>query len=669
MGFWPDDPLFRDQWYLSNGARPSGSSRQSSQLRYDLNVVPSWQRGITGAGVVIGIVDDGVDYLHPDLRPNYRADLGIDLVDGDRDPLADPNNGDLHGTSVAGIAAGRGGNGMGITGVAPWAAFTAIRLTAGYVGDREEALAINHRFQAIAIYNNSWGPPDGVGLSAPGPLVQAALVRGVRRGRNGLGSLYVWAGGNGRLDGDNVNYDGYANSRYVIAVGALDRWGRQAEYSESGACLLVSAYGDDGYRQGIASTDLRRTGGYNFNALGVYGANYRDLNYTNDFGGTSAAAPMVSGVLALMLQANRRLSWRDSHHILVRTAQRNDPTHTDWQVNGAGRWVNHHYGFGAVNGAAAVNLARTWRSVSPERQIATPLLSVNAPIPTRQRGHQSTVLMEQNLRVERVEVLFTATHARSADLRIVLTSPDGTASVLAETNPMRQFGQYRRWVFTSTRHWDEWSAGNWTLSVSDGRPGYTGRWNNWQLRVYGTGQEHHGTGATPWRGTNRRDTLTSRGSGSTLQGLGGSDRLLGGARSDRLWGGSGHDLLIGAGGSDRLLGSTGNDTLLGGAGPDQLFGQQGRDWLRSGGGQDHLWGGAGADTFVLEASAIATADRIWDFQVGLDRLKLGAGLRPSALTWQSHGNHTLLKTGQTPLAWLMGIEAARLTPAVIQPVG
>ncbi|MBD1909546.1 MULTISPECIES: S8 family serine peptidase [unclassified Leptolyngbya] len=658
MRFWPDDLLFDDQWYLHNTEeRRAGRSLQSS---CDLNVLASWQQAITGTGVIIGIVDDGVDYLHPDLRANYRADLGIDLVDGDNNPMAESDHGDLHGTSVAGIAAGRGNNGMGITGVAPTASFTAIRLTSGCVSDRQEAQVMNHRFQSIAIYNNSWGPMDGYGLTAPGPLFQAALARGVQQGRNGLGSLYVWAGGNGRREGDNVNYDGYANSRYVIAVAAINAQGQQTEYSESGACLLVSAFGDDGYDQGITSTDLRRSEGYNFNGLGIYGANYSDLNYTNDFGGTSAAAPMVSGVLALMLQANPNLSWRDAQHILVETARHNDPSNTDWQRNGAGRWVNHSYGFGAVNATAAVNLARTWQPVASERSSVVSPVQVRASIPEQRQGARSTILMEDNLQIERVEVVFNATHTRSSDLRIVLTSPDGTASVLAKTNRMAHFGSYRNWVFTSTRLWDEWSAGNWTLTVSDGRTGQSGVWNSWQLRVYGIGQGES-TVVDNRQATYRQDTLTSRGDHHVLKGFGGDDRLLGGAGSDYLMGGNGADLLRGDYGSDRLVGSYGNDVLLGGNGTDHLRGQQGQDWLRGGKDRDQLWGGAGVDTFVLDAGNMGTVDRIWDFQAGVDCIKVGSTLQGGPLSWQQKGNNTLLKVGQQALAWLMDVNASQLS--------
>ncbi|MFM9159887.1 MAG: S8 family serine peptidase, partial [Dolichospermum sp.] len=130
------------------------------------------------------------------------------------------------------------------------------------------------------------------------------------------------AGGNGRGSLDNSNYDGYANSRYVIAVAAHrnNSNGVFSGYSEPGANLLVTAPSNGG-TLGVVTTDLMGADGYN---------GLTDQNYTNAFGGTSSATPLVSGVIALMLQANPNLTWRDVQHILVRSAEKNDPTNTDW---------------------------------------------------------------------------------------------------------------------------------------------------------------------------------------------------------------------------------------------------------------------------------------------------------------------------------------------------
>ena len=109
------------------------------------------------------------------------------------------------------------------------ASLAGIRLIAAQTSDADEAKGLLHQNGAIAIYNNSWGPNDsGDILEAPGTLTAAALKQGTETGRGGLGSIFAWAGGNGGQNGDNSNYDGYANSIYTLAVGALTDTGARA---------------------------------------------------------------------------------------------------------------------------------------------------------------------------------------------------------------------------------------------------------------------------------------------------------------------------------------------------------------------------------------------------------------------------------------------------------
>ena len=97
--------------------------------------------------------------------------------------------------------------------------------------------------QSIDIYSNSWGPSDdGATLSGPGPLTLAAMEDGVYNGRGGLGNIYTWAAGNGLQSDDDSNADGYTNSRFTIAVTAVDHNGEQSYYAEPGPtswCLLL----------------------------------------------------------------------------------------------------------------------------------------------------------------------------------------------------------------------------------------------------------------------------------------------------------------------------------------------------------------------------------------------------------------------------------------------
>lgn len=283
--------------------------------------------------------------------------------------------------------------------------------------------------------------------------------------------MYVWAAGNGRGAGDNVNYDGYASRREVIAVGALDGNDRYAGYSEPGAAMLVAAPAD-----GVVTTDRMGAPGYS------------STDCHSAFNGTSAAAPVVSGVIALMLQANPGLTWRDVQHILVKTAVQNDPGDAGWTVNGAGLNVNHDYGFGRVNAALAVQLAQSWTNVAAETAASSGLQVVGELIPDNDpAGLTRTVNITQDVTVEHVEVAFHAPlHSAPGQLEVTLTSPSGTVSRLALARSNNSGGRYSNWVFQTVRSWDESSVGNWTLNVADRTAGTMGTWENFSITVYGT---------------------------------------------------------------------------------------------------------------------------------------------------------------------------------------
>ncbi|SVC57508.1 uncharacterized protein METZ01_LOCUS310362, partial [marine metagenome] len=301
----PNDPFYEsgDQWHLDNYGQNNGTSG------IDLNTQGAWNE-FTGDGIVIGVVDDGIDYNNPDISPNFLSAYSYDYCGNKTDVM--PSNSsdegivDWHGTAVAGIVSAKGDNDLGITGVAYNSSMVGLRLIADdctfdYTLDEAEAYALNHRLDLIDIYTNSWGPVDsGEVLGDAGPLAIAALEKGVTDGREGLGTIYTWANGNGLDNRDQSNKDNYANSRYTISVGAVDWQGEQTWYSETGSNLLVSApsfnYEGD---PSVFTTDVSGSDGDN------------DTVYTPNMGGTSAATPMVAGVVALMLEANQNLTWRD----------------------------------------------------------------------------------------------------------------------------------------------------------------------------------------------------------------------------------------------------------------------------------------------------------------------------------------------------------------------
>jgi subtilisin-like proprotein convertase family protein len=298
----------------------------------------------------------------------------------------------------------------------------------------------------------------------------SALANAATNGRGGKGTIMIWAAGNGKLDENDSNYDGYANSIYTIAVAATDSFGRSSYYSEPGANILVAAPSSgNGGALGIVTTD--RTGSFEYDS-GYNGpgdsSELSDRNYTKSFGGTSSATPAVAGVVALMLEKNPNLGWRDVQEILIRSATPFLTSDAGWRTNGAGWKFNHQFGAGLVNATAAVDRAATWTnlpeqtSLSVSQNTSTSIPNLNDTGVTKSFDFSSTTH-----RVEHVTVRLTATHSRRGNLDITLTSPSGMVSQLASVVTNDTSSNYSNWTFSSVHHWGESAAGTWTVRVSD----------------------------------------------------------------------------------------------------------------------------------------------------------------------------------------------------------
>jgi subtilisin-like proprotein convertase family protein len=480
----PSDPQVTNQWHLNNTGQFSGTAGA------DANVFPAWNAGITGSGVQIAIVDDGLQITHPDIAPNYFAAGSYDFNDDETNPTGTST--DAHGTSAGGVAAAADDGAKCGVGAAYNAQVAGLRLIAGPATDAMETEALTFANNQNDIYNNSWGPSDnGSVLAGPGPLLLAGLQDGVTNGRGGLGSVFVWAGGNGG-NGDHSNADGYANSRFVIAVAASTNAGVRSNYSELGANIMVNAPSSGG-TSGIITTDL--TGGNGYGGL-------PDGDCTNGFGGTSSAAPLVAGISGLILEANPALTYRDVMHILIDSAEKNDPSGTGaltWATNGAGYDINYAYGFGRVDAGAAVALADTWTNVPASvTPFDTGTITVNQPIPDGIGNPglgtplSSNVNVPQDFVVEHVEVYLDIDHPFRGDLVAAITSPDGTSSTLLFSRVSDGGDNYDNWKTTTLRSWGEMSAGTWTLAVADNYATDAGTLNSWRMVIYG-----YSNGSTP----------------------------------------------------------------------------------------------------------------------------------------------------------------------------
>jgi kexin len=492
-----EDPLYADQWHLNNTGQLAGVVGE------DVNVEPAWA-SYKGIGVRIAVVDDGLEIGHEDLATNIAATgLSYNYVTFSSDPtndLSDITSG--HGTSVAGIAASRDLNGLGGRGVAPRANLVGYNLLQNTTLSNE-ADAMTRGSANVHISSNSWGPPDDGDLKASSSTWRTAINTGLSIGRNGLGTIYTWAAGNGGdvMWGppDNSNYDGQANYYGVIAVAAVNDQGKRSSYSESGANLWISAPGGEYCdTHTISTTDRTGSVGSNpFNSSYGY-ADYADQNYTKCMNGTSAATPAASGVIALLLEANPNLGWRDVRLILAQSARKNDAADAGWVTTGGSQVYNfnHKYGFGVVDAGAAVALASGWVNVGAQKTFTTLPSSPNSPIPDSPAAGVPGSAIDDIISVtgsaianiEYIEITFSAAdHTYSADLEITLTSPAGTTSQLSEAHgcPQDVCTPHSGWVFGSARHLGEAVDGNWTLTVRDGGPFDTGTFQSWKLKFYG----------------------------------------------------------------------------------------------------------------------------------------------------------------------------------------
>jgi len=484
--FTPNDPLFGYstsnagyQWHLKN------TGQNGAKAGIDVNVMPAWDTR-KGTGIRIGIVDDGLELTHPDLAANVDALNSYDFNDKDGDPSPDAKS--FHGTACAGVAAARGNNGIGVSGSAPEATLVGLRLIAAPTTDADEADAIGYKQDIIQIKSNSWGPYDSAyGTGGPGTLTQAAMQNAITNGRGGKGTIYLWAAGNGNYSGDDSNYDGWANSPMVIAVSAINDKGRASYYSEPGSNILVCAPSNGG-KESITTTDRSGALGYNEDGGTVENPDFNDTNYTNSFGGTSSATPTVAGVVALILEANPNLTYRDVQEILVRTAVKNDEFDGDWVQNGAGFHFNVRYGAGLVNAQAAVNMAATWTNVASMQTKVISQANLAQAIPDYDENGISrafSVPLADNLRLEHVTVKVKATHPYVGNLEWRLTSPSGVKVRLARARTNDNSANLD-WTFTTTHFWGERSHGDWKLEVFDRMIDYTGTLNEATITFQGT---------------------------------------------------------------------------------------------------------------------------------------------------------------------------------------
>ncbi|XP_076845202.1 proprotein convertase subtilisin/kexin type 5b isoform X2 [Brachyhypopomus gauderio] len=472
-----NDAKWSSMWYIH-------CNENIHNCKSDMNIVGAWKRGYTGKEVVVTILDDGIERNHPDLVQNYDNQASYDVNGNDLDPMPryDASNENKHGTRCAGEVAASANNSHCTVGIAYNAKIGGVRMLDGDVTDMVEAKSLSLQPQHIDIYSASWGPDDdGKTVDGPASLARQAFENGIRQGRKGRGSIFVWASGNGGRSRDHCSCDGYTNSIYTISISSTAESGRKPWYLEECASTLTTTYSSgENYDRKIITTDIRQ-------------------RCTDSHTGTSASAPMAAGIIALALEANPHLTWRDVQHIIVKTSRAGHLSAPDWKTNAAGYNVSHLYGFGLMDAEAMVKEAEQWKQVpsqhicveTADRQIRTirpdhVVRSVYKATGCTDNANHHVIYLEH------VVVRITITHPRRGDLSINLTSPSGTKSqILANRLFDHSMEGFKNWEFMTTHCWGEKAAGDWILEIYDSPSQVRsqkapGKLKEWSLVLYGT---------------------------------------------------------------------------------------------------------------------------------------------------------------------------------------
>jgi subtilisin-like proprotein convertase family protein len=554
------DPLAPQQWHLKNTGLQNAFSDTTGTLGMDINVDPVFGLGYTGAGVTVAVVDTGMEIAHEDLIANVVPGESWNFNNSTPDPTNTVDTTGDHGTSVSGLIA-MTRNTVGGIGVAPNARLKGFNILSvpqpleQQFLDSIGASSFNPKSNDVFIFNQSLGVSTIVPIPVD-PLEESQYLAGVTSLRAGRGALYVKAAGNGffiagdestpgkfvdctgtGLTCENANFDPANTLPYQIVVGAVNASGVKASYSTGGSAIWVSAPGGEfgqntsvsgnagvAVQPAMVTTDQSGCA-KGFSVTGATTSSFNKgvapngdvfnpvCNYTNSMNGTSSATPVTVGAIALVLEANPALTWRDVKHILASTARKIDPTggatngplggyvaEPGWTANHATPTpFNYHnwYGFGMVDASLAVNMAKTYAL----GQLGTftntgfvPSGSLSLPIPDASAtGVTSTIAVAAGTVqvIEEVQVRVSITHPFLGDLGIEVISPAGTRSVVKNIEDGYEGAKnggaqsLNNQIFLSNAFYGENPVGTWTIKVVDALPLDTGKLTGWAIRVYG----------------------------------------------------------------------------------------------------------------------------------------------------------------------------------------
>jgi subtilisin family serine protease len=349
----PTDTRLLDQWHLRNTGFHRGTAI-GFRVGADARVMDGWEmaQSLGSPNVVLAVIDDGFDLSHPDLSGDWKIVAPKDFTRNSASPLPDPMSEDWHGTACAGVAIGNA-DGAGIVGAAPRCRLMPIRWGRD-LSDREIENWFGYaREQGAWVVSCSWSA-----AATYFPLstrASRAIQRCAREGRGGLGTVICFAAGNERRDIDSPerhSVNGFAIHPDVIAVAASNSRDRRSSYSNFGTAISVCAPSSGAGGWGITTTDVM---GQYMRGSQLFEAGYSPGAYTDDFGGTSSACPLVAGVCAFLLSIRPDLRAAEVKALIERTAR----------PMGGQVGPTPEFGHGCINAAAAVEALLGEREIEP----------------------------------------------------------------------------------------------------------------------------------------------------------------------------------------------------------------------------------------------------------------------------------------------------------------
>jgi len=444
--------LYDKQFYIYNQGYFHGVVGE------DINISRVDKTLINGSGITVLVNDNGVLFSHNDIKNGYKSHLSYNYYLNSNSPEPPRPKVQTHGTSVVGIIASKK-DGHCISGISPNVNWGSTLIVFNGVRVSNVMSAFRTGFNEVDIQSNSWSFEACENGLCPCNTPYSAIsqtLQNLTLSRNGKGQVLVFAGGNDGLLNSDVNFLTMANSKHAICVSASTNTGQRALYSNRGTAIMLNA--PSANRESLETDAI-------FSDPHIPSVSSESTeSCTLNFGGTSAATPIVAAVAALVLQVNPGLKWNDVHAILISSSTRNDPYHFLWKKNEAGFWYSPHYGFGRVNAGMAIELATKWNTTRNNNDsIDTYKCNQTKFINSFDIEEFSFEVREAN--IETVLLFIAFRTEQYSQIMVDVQSPSGMISHPKVINSLKEYGDLRNHTMLMRDFYCENSKGKWIIRV------------------------------------------------------------------------------------------------------------------------------------------------------------------------------------------------------------